>query len=124
MQTRIGTASHITAIMAEDDALTTYFPTVLSIPNTGPILLEELSAICRIHNLSAEDLSFKWESYCMKMGADTQLSLRTLRDFKKDLQDALERESRGKVLAAKEQQAKRGVGATPRGQGRGDVYDM
>ena len=94
-----------------------------TLPTTdiAPVVLGELLSILRIHQLNPEDLSFKWESYCMKMGPETELSLKTVRDFKKDLQDALERESREKTLKL----GQRGVNATPRAAiGKGDVFGM
>ena len=94
-----------------------------TLPTTdiAPVVLGELQSILRIHQLSPKDLSFKWESYCMKMGPETELGLKTVRDFKKDLQDALERESREKTLKV----SGRGVNATPRAaMGKGDVFEM
>jgi DNA polymerase alpha subunit B len=89
-----------------------------------PEILSELLSILRLHKTSPEELSYKWESYCMKMGAEeTKMDLKTTRDFKKDLQENLEQESRGKMHKSREQ--KRGVGATPRaGVGGGDVFGM
>jgi DNA polymerase alpha subunit B len=88
----------------------------------APEILTELQSIIRIHDLPAEEVSYKWESYCMKMGTDTKLDLKTARDFKKDLQEMLEREARGK--AAKNME-KRTVAATPRAAGGGGAaFDM
>jgi DNA polymerase alpha subunit B len=89
-----------------------------------PEILSELQSILRLHRTSPEELSYKWESYCMKMGAEeTKLDLKTTRDFKKDLQEILEQKSRGKAHKGSEQ--KRAVGATPRaGAGGGDVFGM
>lgn len=85
-------------------------------------ILTELQSITRIHDLPPEELSYKWESYCMKMGAETRLDLKTARDFKKDLQEALEREARSKTTKGIE---KRTVAATPRaGGGGGDAFNM
>ena len=42
-------------------------------------VLGELQSIARIHSLSAQELFYKWESYCIKMGADTELNLETIR---------------------------------------------
>jgi DNA polymerase alpha subunit B len=83
----------------------------------------ELGSILRIHHLEPEDLLFKWESYCMKMGAETQMDLKTVRDFKKDLNDILERESRDK--AQSRHNDRRAVNATPRTAiNKGDVFGM
>ncbi|KAF2765838.1 DNA polymerase alpha, subunit B [Teratosphaeria nubilosa] len=81
----------------------------------------ELQHIQRLLDLSAHELFFKWESYVIKMGVDsTPLHPNTLHDFKKDLQDALERESRAKGHAV--QSAKKSA-PTPRAGG-GDVFGM
>ena len=61
-------------------------------------VLGELQSILRLHALGPQELSYKWESYTMKMGSEsTRLDLETARAFKKDLQEILERESRGQV---------------------------
>ncbi|KAL9090332.1 MAG: hypothetical protein Q9165_005366 [Trypethelium subeluteriae] len=87
-------------------------------------ILGEMQSIMRLHSISPQELMYKWESYSIKMGAETtQLDLKTVRDFKKDLQDILERESRGKTHVAS---ANKRAGATPRaavGSG-GDVFGM
>lgn len=89
-----------------------------------PVVLAELRSILRIHSISPEDLSFKWESYCMKMGAeDTTLDLKTVRDFKKYLQENVERENRSKAQPRGSE--RRALGATPRaGVSNGDVFGM
>ncbi|OCK80718.1 DNA polymerase alpha/primase associated subunit [Lepidopterella palustris CBS 459.81] len=89
-----------------------------------PEVLGELQSILRLYSISAEELFFKWEAYSMKMGGDeTTLDLKTARDFKKDIQDVLERERRGKAHAGNNQKK---VGApTPRTGGKGsDVFEM
>lgn len=59
-----------------------------------PNVLGELQSILRIHSISPQELSYKWESYTMKMGTEqTKLDLTMARAFKKDLQEKLERES-------------------------------
>lgn len=87
-------------------------------------VLHELLSILKLHGLSVEELFWKWESYCIKMGSEnTQLEYKTARDFKKDLQDALERDSRtkGHVMHS----ANKKTAATPRaGGGGGDVFGM
>ncbi|KAJ9637761.1 DNA-directed DNA polymerase alpha subunit pol12 [Coniosporium tulheliwenetii] len=88
-----------------------------------PEVLGELQSILRLYSISPQDLFYKWESYSLKMGAeDTKLDLKTARNFKRDIQDILERESRGKAHARG--QEKRGVGATPRAAGSSDVFGM
>ena len=58
----------------------------------------------------------------MKMGSEqTKLDLDTARAFKKDLQEMLERESRGKAHVRSVDKR----GATPRSTGKGDdVFGM
>lgn len=60
----------------------------------------------------------------MKMGSEqTKLDLATARAFKKDLQEMLERESRGKAHVRSVD--KRGAYATPRSATKGDdVFGM
>lgn len=83
----------------------------------------ELQSILRLHSITAQELFYKWESYSLKMGADNvTMDLKTARDFKKDLQEVLERETRAKFARSAD---KRAVGATPRNQRSGnDVFDM
>ncbi|EOD45196.1 putative dna polymerase alpha primase associated subunit protein [Neofusicoccum parvum UCRNP2] len=60
-------------------------------------VLLELQSLLRLHSISPQELFYKWESYSIKMGSETALTLKTVRDFKKDIQDALERETRAKA---------------------------
>ena len=61
-------------------------------------ILGELQSIIRLHAISAQELFYKWESYSIKMGSEeTKLDLKTARAFKKDVQEILERETRGKA---------------------------
>lgn len=86
-----------------------------------PEVLTELQLMLRLYSISPEELDFKWQAYAMKMGGEeNRLDLKAARDFKKTIQDALERESRGK--AQQRNDAKR-VAPTPRAKG-GDVYDV
>lgn len=83
----------------------------------------ELQSIIRLHSVSEQELFYKWEAYCIKMGAEnTRMDYKTVRDFKKDLQDALERESRGKTHM--QSANKRAVTSTPRHGGVADVYGV
>ena len=88
-----------------------------------PEILTELQSILRLHDITPEELSWKWDAYCLKMGSeDTKLDLKTVRDFKKDLQEILEREARSKATKAAE---KRTINATPRAAvnvGGSDLY--
>ncbi|KAK3685129.1 DNA polymerase alpha subunit B N-terminal-domain-containing protein [Podospora appendiculata] len=88
-----------------------------------PDVAAELQSIMRLHQLSAQDVFFKWESYCIKMDMDEQkASIDTLRAFKQDLQDALERSHRAQPNIKTEKRA----GATPRTVAKGstDVFGM
>lgn len=77
-----------------------------------PDVLGELQSILRLHSLPPQELSYKWESYTMKMGSEsTKLDLETARAFKKDLQETLEREARGKMGRSVDRKSH----ATPRG---------
>ncbi|KAJ4372840.1 DNA-directed DNA polymerase alpha subunit pol12 [Didymella sp. IMI 355093] len=86
-----------------------------------PEVLAELQSMLRLYSISAEELDFKWQAYSIKMGAEgDKMELKTVRDFKKTIQDTLERESRGKAQQRTEIKKER---PTPRGKG-GDMYDM
>lgn len=87
-------------------------------------VMTELLHIMQLMSLTPEDLYYKWDSYVITMGADsTKLDYKTVRDFKKTLQDALERDSRKAHIVKSE--TKRTT-ATPRaGAGAGnDVFGM
>lgn len=96
-------------------------PPVTELPSD---VLGELQSILRLHSISPQELSYKWESYTMRMGSEqTKLDLATARAFKKDLQEMLERESRGKAHVRSVD--KRGAYATPRSATKGDdVFGM
>lgn len=89
-------------------------------------VLGELQSILRLHSISPVELLYKWESYTIKMGMDSdqiKLDLVTARAFKKDIQEILEREARGKAHVRSVD--KKGAYATPRNAGKGgDVFDM
>lgn len=87
-------------------------------------VLAELQSILRVHSISPQELFYKWESYSLKMGAEeTKLNLDTVRAFKRDVQDNLERESRGKGhLRTAEKRS--GVTATQRAAANTDVFGM
>lgn len=91
-------------------------------------ILGELQSMLRLYSISAEELDFKWQAYSMKMGGaeETKLDLKTARDFRRDIQDSLERESREKAQARND--AKRAA-PTPsmrggKGMGADDVFGM
>lgn len=85
-------------------------------------VLTELQLMLRLYSISPEELDFKWQAYSMKIGGEeNRLDLKMARDFKKNIQDALERESRGK--AQQRHDAKK-VAPTPRPAKGADMYDM
>lgn len=86
-------------------------------------VLGELQSISRLHSMTPQELFYKWESYCMKMGPDTRLDMDTARAFKKDVQDVLDVEARNKTHVRSVD--KRTIHATPRAAGIGDdVFGM
>lgn len=87
-------------------------------------VLAELQSILRVQSISPQELFYKWESYCLKMGSDElRLNLDTVRALKRDIQEALERESRSK--AGRQQSEKRiAATATPRAAAHSDVFGM
>ncbi|KAL8929066.1 MAG: hypothetical protein Q9172_000609 [Xanthocarpia lactea] len=89
-----------------------------------PEILGELQSICRLHSISPKELSYKWESYSIKMGSEqTRLDLSTARAFKKDLQEIVEREARSKSHVRSAD--RRGAYATPRNAAKGgDAFGM
>ncbi len=97
---------------------------ILPVTELPPDVSGELQSICRLHSISPQELRYKWESYSMKMGSEPdQLDLITARALKKDLQEMLERESRGK--AHHRSSDKRATHSTPRNAGKSDdVFGM
>ncbi|OJD29716.1 dna polymerase subunit alpha b [Diplodia corticola] len=85
-------------------------------------VLLELQSLLRLHSISPQELFYKWESYSIKMGPDTTLTLKTARDFKKDIQDTLERENRAK--AAHGRSDRRTVAPARAGAGNADVFGV
>lgn len=83
----------------------------------------ELESMMRLHSITPQELFYKWESYSLKMGAeDTKMDLDTVRMFKKDIQDNVEREHRGKGHRGPDKRST--VTATPRAPAGGDVLGM
>lgn len=84
----------------------------------------ELESICRLHSIPAEELFYKWESYHMRMGQERAiLDVPTVREFKKELQETVEREARTKSHMRSAD--RRGAYATPRNVAKGgDVFGM
>jgi DNA polymerase alpha subunit B len=98
---------------------------LFAVPGTElePDVLMELQSIMRLHSIPPQELFYKWESYSIKMGSDElKLNIDSARALKKDVQDGLEREIRGKAHVRSAD--KRG-GATPRNvSNNGDVFGM
>ncbi|OJD14657.1 hypothetical protein AJ78_05010 [Emergomyces pasteurianus Ep9510] len=95
-----------------------------SCPGVPQDVATELQSIMRLHSMSAQDLSYKWDAYCLKMGAEeTTLNLDTVRLLKRDVQDTLERESRTKshMRGADKRSTS---SATPRAANTRDVFGM
>ncbi len=87
-----------------------------------PDILGELQSILRLHGISPQELFFKWESYSIKMGSEeTNLDLTTVRAFKKDVQESLEKETRGKIHV---RGVEKGRGAPRNTGGNEDVFGM
>ncbi|KAI0597997.1 DNA polymerase subunit alpha B [Biscogniauxia sp. FL1348] len=89
-----------------------------------PDVVSELQSIMRMHSLSAQDLYYKWESYCIKMDmGETKPSVESLRSLKQHIQDALERNNRSHQVHIKTEKR---PGATPRAMVKsgGDVFGM
>lgn len=89
-------------------------------------VLRELISILDLHAMSPQDLYFKWESYCFKMGAEeTVLNLDTARALKQDIHDALEREAREKPHNMRGAEKRGMSSATPRAAaGNQDIFGM
>ena len=80
--------------MADSEILELFITADASRP-LEPDVLAELSSIARMHSLSAEDMYFKWDSYCIRREVDaTEVTMAMVRAFKQDLQDALEKRAR------------------------------
>jgi DNA polymerase alpha subunit B len=88
-----------------------------------PEVLGELHAMLGIYTVDPEELYYKWEAYSMKMDReDMKLDMKTVKDFRKDIDDDLDRQSRNKAQAHGN---RRRPGATPRTGGRNaDAFGM
>ncbi|KAK5993445.1 hypothetical protein PT974_06876 [Cladobotryum mycophilum] len=106
--------------MAEEEIKSLFAPN----GKLEPDVVGELQSMMRLHDLSAEDLYFKWESYCIKMETDAQdVTLSAVRNLKHSIQDQLEKSHRQVQV-----KSERKVAATPKpkaggGMG-GDVFGM
>lgn len=88
-------ASDPTADTSNEDLNALFAP---SDPSGLPAdILTELRSIMRVHGIDAQEMFYRWESYCLRMGSEeTKLDLDTVRLFKRDVQDNLERQARGR----------------------------
>ncbi|PUU81486.1 DNA polymerase alpha subunit B N-terminal-domain-containing protein [Tuber borchii] len=86
----------------------------------SPEVLSLLEGMLRIYGIPAEELFFKWESYCIKMGPDdTKLNLDTVLAFKKDVQELFEKDMRSRPRQHGANTS-RPVARTPRVKNTGD----
>jgi DNA polymerase alpha subunit B len=86
-------------------------------------ILVDLLSMLRVHSISAEELFYKWESYSMKMGDGVTLTSETVKGFKQDVLETLERETRDKVGRHTEKRG--GHTAIPRAPAAGgDMFGM
>jgi DNA polymerase alpha subunit B len=87
-----------------------------------PDVVGKLQSIMRHYELSAEDLYYKWESYCIALDMESSsLQIDTLDSFRKSLQDALEKSHREVTQIKTEKR----TAATPRTATKGgDVFGM
>lgn len=91
---------------------------------TPDIAAEFLAMLTRYH-IDDEELFFKWESYCMRMGSEnTKLNYDTVIAFKKDVQEQLEKSMRAKARQ-RDTDASKVVQRTPRHvKGSGDTFAL
>ncbi|KKA26137.1 hypothetical protein TD95_004879 [Thielaviopsis punctulata] len=89
-------------------------------------IIAELASIRRMHDLSVEDMYYKWESYCIKMERESaDVSLAAVRMFKQDVQNALEKSMRLQSSAAAVKRSAAPQSRAPRvSAAAGDVFGM
>ncbi|RPA95183.1 DNA polymerase alpha, subunit B [Choiromyces venosus 120613-1] len=86
----------------------------------APEVLGELESMLKIYNIPAEELFYKWESYCIKMGPeDTKLNLNTVQAFKKDTREIFEKDMKSKTRLHGANTS-RPIARTPRVKNTGD----
>ncbi|KAK3402860.1 DNA polymerase alpha subunit B N-terminal-domain-containing protein [Sordaria brevicollis] len=91
----------------------------------SPDVIYELQSIMRLHELGVQDMFFKWESYCIKMDMDQpKMTMGTVRRFKQDLQDTLERANRAQALEQVKCEKKLGGTPRPGARNNSDVFGM
>ncbi|CAI4212605.1 unnamed protein product [Parascedosporium putredinis] len=101
-------------------------PPGLLLPDAAlePDVLAELTSLLRLHGVSAEDLFYKWESYCMRLEVEpSAVTLPALKAFKQRTLDDLEKTNQAAAAKGPE----RRIGQTPRSVakgGGGDVFNM
>ncbi|XWX02018.1 hypothetical protein V2A60_010050 [Cordyceps javanica] len=103
-----------------------------------PDVEAELQSMMRLHSISAEDLFYKWESYCIKLDLDAgdALTLAHVRNLKQSMLDALAKAAAAPGTAGSASAIKpkpeRKAAATPRAAAKGgpgagaggDMYGM
>lgn len=101
-------------------------------------ILGVLESILRLYSITPQELFYKWESYCLKMGGgagadngesgEVKLDLDTARMFSKDVRDGFERsaqQTHGRGAGKASEKKSHGVNATPKaGASGGDVFGM
>lgn len=88
--------------------------------NVAPEVAVELNSMLRMWDVDAEELSFKWESYCIQMGIeDAKMTLETARAFKKHVQSILDKEAQ-----ARKRQHQNQTPRAPVGGPGADMFDQ
>ncbi|KAF3908547.1 hypothetical protein ABW21_db0207155 [Orbilia brochopaga] len=84
-------------------------------------VMVELQTMLQLYSIDADELFFKWESYCLKMGEDVKLDMKNIFAFKKDVQQEFETEMRSKARPGQGSAAR----PTPRAvKNPGDMFNM
>ena len=88
--------------MADDSDPTTAALSLRFGRRLTPDVAGELASMLRLYSIPTEELFFKWEAYCIKLDLDLdiKIGMDVVRDFKRDLQQVLEAEVRGKLKPA------------------------
>ncbi|EPS37365.1 hypothetical protein H072_8945 [Dactylellina haptotyla CBS 200.50] len=84
-------------------------------------IMTELQSMLTLYRIDAEELFFKWEEYCLKMGEDVKTDLKNVRAFKQDTREQFEIEMRSK---SKTSQTPAGRGAQRTVKNAGDMFNM
>lgn len=125
--------------MADTENLNSLFASATTTKNgLESDVLGVLESILRLYSITPQELFYKWESYCLKMGVgggaangddnEVKLDLNTARMFQKDVRDGFEKghqqsnqKNTGRGL---ERKGANGITATPKPNGGGDVFGM